>query len=440
MKTYSILAAGLLLTFVGLIGAGCSAGPYDTRVYGNLNRVNPSKQVITFWHQHPGARGEAMQALIQDFNATNKWGITVRGEFAGSYAEIYQRIMQGIPTHDLPDISVAYQNQAGTYATHKAVVELTPYIESPLWGFTAAELADFFPFVKLGDHLPQFNGQYGFPPQRSMEVLYYNEDWLHELGYDAPPRTWDEFARMACAASDPNAKTFGYELAIDASTFADMVFNRGGSMIDEKAKAYTFGDQAGLDAVTGVQELFKRGCAVLEKEPEGDQSDFGKRRVLFIVTSTSSLTFVRDAVGGAFKWSVSTMPTTLDSARVNIYGASLSIMRSRPEKQLAAWLFIKWLTAPEQSARWTRASDYFPVRQSAKDNLADYFAANPQFAKAFGFLGHQIAIEPGVVGYDECRDRIGGMLSAVVAGEDPAGRLAATVKECNGFLNPAVSK
>jgi ABC-type glycerol-3-phosphate transport system substrate-binding protein len=109
-------------------------------------------------------------------------------------------------------------------------------------------------------------------------------------------------------------------------------------------------------------------------------------------------------------------------------------MIAAPERQLAAWLFIKWLTEPEQSARWTRATDYLPVRRSAAAELTDYFAQNPQFEKAFGFLGHDIAIEPGLVAYDECRDLIGEMLSAVVAGEDPATWLDATLEECNAFM------
>jgi len=437
MNKLGPLAGLAVLAITGLFASACGTqSKIDREIYGDLERMDPGGQVITYWYQHSREREEAIQSLIQDFNTSNKWGITVHGEYAGSYGEIYNRIIAGILLGDVPDISVAYQNQAATYVTQGAIVELTPYIESENWGFTEEERADFFPFVELGDYLLQFDGRYGFPPHRSMEVLFYNEDWLHELGYDHPPRTWDEFTEMACAASDPDADTFGYELSIDASTFADMVFNRGGSMVNEDASAYTFGDQPGLEVLTCLHELFDRGCAVLEKEAYGDQTDFGAGRVLFTFSSTSGLPFYRDVVneGAGFNWSISTMPTTLEIPRVNIYGASLSILRSTPERQLAAWLFIRWLTAPEQSARWTRATDYFPVRLSAAEELAEYFAQNPQFEKAFGFLSHDIAIEPGLVAYDECRDLIGEMLSAVVAGEEPAAWLGATLEECNTFM------
>ncbi|HIQ02376.1 MAG TPA: extracellular solute-binding protein, partial [Anaerolineales bacterium] len=229
------------------------------------------------------------------------------------------------------------------------------------------------------------------------------------------------------------------EFSIDTSTFADWVFNRGGQMINEDATAYVFDGPAGLEALMFLQELFNEGCAILETERYGDQADFGAGKVLFTISSTSGLPYYRSAVaeGAGFNWSIAPIPTSLDAPKVNIYGASLSIFRTTPEKQLAAWLFIKWFTEPEQQARWARASNYFPVRASAADLLGDYFAENPQYEKAFSFLGYDIAIEPGVAGYDECRDAIGDMMGAVASGEDPATWLADTVEECNVFLGEA---
>jgi multiple sugar transport system substrate-binding protein/sn-glycerol 3-phosphate transport system substrate-binding protein len=435
MKTHNLWAGLAIVVIMGLTAAGCGS-EYDKEIYGDLENLDPSGQVVEYWHQHPPSdRGEAIRALVDEFNATNQWGITVREQYAGSYGEIYNRIIADIPSGEVPEMSVAYQNQAATYVTQGAVVELTPYIESARWGFAAEEDEDLFPFVVQGDYLPEFEGRYGFPPHRSMEVLFYNEDWLRQLGYDGPPRTWEAFKEMACAASDPDAGTYGYELSVDASTFADMLYNRGGSIMDKEATAYTFGDQAGLEVLTYLQELLDEGCAILEVEAYGDRADFGAGKVLFTIGSTSGLPLYRARVeeGAGFNWSVSTLPTTLDTPRVVIYGASLSILRTTPEKQLAAWLFIQWLTEPEQGARWSRATNYFPVRESVAAELTDYFAENPQYEKAFGFLGYNVAIEPGVASYDECRDSIGLMLNAVADGEDPKAQLDWALEECNAL-------
>ena len=197
MCKYKLLARLVVVLVIGLTVTSCASVQYDEEIYGDIEELDPSGQVVTYWYQHSRSREEALQAMIDDFNNSNEWNITVQGEYSGSYGEIYNKIIDGIPPGAVPDIVVAYQNQAATYVTQGAVVELTPYIESARWGSTEEELEDFFPFVALGDYLPEFDGRYGFPPHRSMEVLYYNEDWLRELGYDHPPRTWAEFKEMA---------------------------------------------------------------------------------------------------------------------------------------------------------------------------------------------------------------------------------------------------
>jgi multiple sugar transport system substrate-binding protein len=436
MKAEKIIRRSLFwlsgLFILATMAASCA--PADP-VYGDLENLDPSGQFVTYWYQHSGDREQILQSMIAKFNATNEWGIMVQGEHAGSYGEIYSKIVDGIRTGQVPQMTVAYQNQAAIYATMDGIVELTPYIESPRWGFSEAELQDFFPFVELGDYLPEFDGRYGFPPQRSMEVLYYNEDWLRQLGYDHPPRTWEEFEEMACAASDSNAGTYGYVLSVDASTFADMLFNHGGSMINADATGYAFGDQAGLEVVTFLHNLHEAGCLVVESDVYEDRTEFSEGRALFTFSSTSGLPEYRRSVaeGADFNWSISTMPTSLGTPRVNVYGASLSIMRTTPEKQLASWLFIKWLTEPEQTAQWARSSNYFPVRRSAAEDLKDYFVVNPEYEKAFSFLNYDIAIEPGIASYQECRGPISEMFEAAALGGDPATLLKNALDECNAF-------
>jgi len=419
-KFLSILAGLLILAI-----ATASCGP-------DIENTDPSNQVITFWYQHSGAREEIIQKMIADFNASNEWKITVQGKYAGSYDEIYKKIVDGIPVHQVPDLTVAYSNQAVEYAKMGGIVELIPYIESPKWGFSKSDLDDFFAFTEIGDYLPEFKGRYGFPNQRSMEVLYYNEDWLRKLGFDHPPHTWEEFEQMACTASNKAEGKHGYVLSVDPSTFADMLFNRDGLLTSADGKSYTFGGQAGLDVLTFLHNLSDKGCLALESEVKQDQDEFSAGRALFTFSSTSGLPdYLRLVSDGAnFNWSVSTMPTSLGSPRISVYGASLSIMSTTPEKQLAAWLFIKWLTSTQQTAYWAQSTGYFPVRRSAAELLKNYFSKNPQYGKAFSFLDLDIAVEPGLASWTECRNQISKMFEAATRGGDPNLLLKNAQDEC----------
>jgi multiple sugar transport system substrate-binding protein len=419
---------------------------YDVDIYGEIENLDPSGQTVVYWHQHTSSRDELMTSLVDEFNRTNEWGITVEGESQGGYTELYQKIIAGIPANQLPEMAVAYQNQAATYAVQGVLVALDPYMESEKWGYTETELDDFFPIALGADFLPQFEARYGWPPYKSMEVMYYNEDWLAELGYDGPPETWDEFKEMACAASeqpfsgatDPTPG-FGYVYSIDASRLATFIFSRGGNMLNESGTGYVFNGSEGLEAVTFLKELVDAGCAIEQTERYGDQSDFGAGRSLFTISSISGLSYYKSVVdeGAGFSWSVNPPPHSTAEPRMNIYGASQSIFVSTPEQQLATWLFIKWMSEPEQQATWASSTGYFPTRQSAADMLADYFAEHPVYEKAYTFMSMDYGIESPVAGYDECRATIEEMLTSVLAGEDAQGQLDATVGACDEYLEEA---
>ncbi|HDQ70906.1 MAG TPA: ABC transporter substrate-binding protein [Chloroflexi bacterium] len=419
---------------------------YDVEIYGELENLDPREQIVTFWYQHSGSREELMLSLIDDFNRSNEWGITVQGEYQGSYDELYQKIVAGIPAKQLPSMAVAYQNQAATYAGQGVLLALDPYIESAKWGYSKEELDDFFPIALAADYLPQFEARYGWPPYKSMEVMYYNEDWLSELGYTDSPKTWDEFAEMACAAAEQpfsgatgEGQSYGYVYSIDASRFATFVFSRGGNIINENGTGYIFNSPEGYEALTFLKDLVERGCASQQTERYGDQSDFGAGRSLFTVSSISGLPYYKSAVddGAGFSWSVNPLPHTTPEPRMNIYGASISIFESTPEEQLASWLFLKWLSEPEQQKTWASSTGYFPTRASAAELLSNYFAEHPTYEKAFGFMSMDYGIESPVAGYDECRASIEEMLTAVLGSADAQAQLDVTVEHCNEYLEEA---
>ncbi len=389
-------------------------------------KVDPSGQTITFWHQHSRAREEALLAMVDEFNTTNQWGITVEAEYQGGYGDIFTKMLTVLNTDDAPNLVVAYQNQAATYQLGEALTDMTNLVESIKYGLTRAEQADFFSGFYNADIFPTFdNARLGFPPNRSMEVLYYNADWLAELGYDAPPATPAEFKEVACAATaNPFSGatvegSLGYQLSVDASRFASWTFAFGGDVFDYETGQYTYNSEAAINAMTFLQDLFNEGCAKIVVERYGDQTDFGQGSLLFTVGSSSGLPYYGDAVeaGSGHGWSVAAIPHTTEDPVMNIYGASVSMPLASPEAQLASWLFLKYYTNAENQAKWAQASNYFPVRASVADDLGDYFAANPAYQTAFDMLKYGTT-EPPVPGYDFVRDMAEEAMAAIAAGAD----------------------
>ena len=380
--------------------------------------VVPAKEIV-WWHQHTGAEREAaIEKIISDFNATNKYGITVIAEYAGGYGDIFNKMLPILNTPDVPDVVVGYQNQVATYQLADAMFDMNELMDHPVYGLSKEEQEDFFPGFFAQDVLSLYDNQrLGLAPNRSMEVLYYNMDWLKELGYDAPPATPAEFKEMACAAAatpfsgatEGAASPTGYQLSIDTSRFASWTFAFGGDIFDYTANQFTLNSDAAVEAWTFIQGLFADGCARLVTEAYGDQTDFGNGTLLFTVGSSSGLPYYGNAVeadGTPFEWSVAAIPHTTPDPVMNIYGASVSIPKSTPERELAAWEFIKYYTSAPVNALWAKASGYFPVKASIADEVAAEFAGNKEaYATAISLLPYGV-FEPPVPGYDFVRDNV----------------------------------
>ena len=154
----------------------------------------------------------------------------------GGYNEIRDKVNASIGAGEAPAaLIVGYQNDQAFYQLNEGLADLNTFVDDPHWGLTDEEKADFFAgFFNQSVHPVFDNQRLGFPPNRSMEVMYYNQTWLEELGFDGPPTTPDEFKEMACAAAAANGDgTGGYILRDDASGTAAWTFAFGGDVLDE---------------------------------------------------------------------------------------------------------------------------------------------------------------------------------------------------------------
>jgi multiple sugar transport system substrate-binding protein/sn-glycerol 3-phosphate transport system substrate-binding protein len=392
--------------------------------------------------------------ITNDFNTKNPYGIKVTLEQAGaSYNDVYNKINAAIQGGgDLPALSIAYQNQAALYRSEGYIIDLKPFIDSTKYGLTADDLKDFFPYFLKSDENPQFPGEVlGWPTQRSMQVLYTNLDWLAQLGATEPPKSFKEFEELACKATDKAAEKYGYIWRGDASDFAAFVFAFGGKVLSDDASEYVFNSDAGVEALTTLKRMFDNGCAVeLPKgESFGEQNRFAAGKLLFVTASSSGLPFYASSIAKAdapFKWAISLHPQA-DPAKpvVDLFGASWSVMKTTPEKELAAWLFMKHFTEAENTAAWAITSNYMAVRQSAvattleKVKANKNFATFPEAAESYGLLYDWIqygAVESPVAGYDPVRTIIAEtVINVAIKGEgEPKAALDEAVVKSNEIL------
>jgi len=358
--------------------------------------VDPTGQTVTFWHVWgTGSVSEAMLAIVDEFNASNEWGITVEAVDQDDYAPLEDAFNAAIQSGDLPDLVTGYSNAMANWYSVDSVVDLSPYMNDSMFGLTAEDLSAINEGSINGGKAPD-GTQFAFPISQSANVIFYNSGWAKELGFDAPPTNWAEFEEQACAAAEANTNddnpdndgTGGLVLYPSASNVASFVFANGGNMQNADGSGYDFTDQTVVDTANFMKKMWDEGCAFpTESYPN---PEFATRKALFTMSSTAGLPYqvaafeAEDAIQD--EWTIIPFPGNEGGQSVDLFGQYVAIANTNPERMMATWIFVKYFTSPEAQAKWTEGSNYYPIRSDAVSLLDAYISDNQIWSQGLTFM------------------------------------------------------
>ncbi len=409
---------------------------------------DPSGQTVTYWHVWgTGAPGDAMTAIVDDFNATNEWGITVEAVDQGAYNSLEDAFNVAIQSGDLPNLAVGYSNALANWWNVGTLVDLNTLISDPNYGLTQDEIDDFYP-AAINNAVVADGARVGFPISQSANVLFYNNTWAEELGFPDPPANSAEFIAQACAATQANNSddnpdndgTGGLVMYTGASNVLSWVFGFGGDVIAPDGSGYAFDTPVVQDVASFHKDIWDQGCAFqTESYPN---PEFASRKTLFVMSSTAGLPYQLDAftAEGAFtndQWSFIGFVGKEGGEAVNAFGQTIGLVNSTPEKNLAAWLFLKYFSSPEVQATWINASAYYPTRASVVPLLSDYAAANPKWDTGLSLLQYGHA-EPARPSWATVRRDVQDTFSTIL--QSPADQIEPLLKDLDTAAAEAVAE
>lgn len=436
MSTKVSKAAFLLVLVLSLVLAACgptatpvpepTKAPEPTAVMTEepaMPEIDPTGQTVNFWHVWgTGGPNEAMLAIVDDFNASNEWGITVNAVDQGKYNDLEDAFNAAVQSGDLPDLVTGYTNAMANWYAVDSIVDLTPYINDSYFGLTDEEKAAFFGGSMEGGKAPD-GTQFAFPISQSENVLFYNSGWAKELGFDNPPANYEEFKAQACAAAEANNAddnpdndgTGGLVLYAGASNVASFVFANGGNMLNAAGDGYDFTDQTVVDVAEFWKDLWDNGCAYpTESYPN---PEFATRKALFTMSSTAGLPYqiaafeAEDAIQD--EWTIAPFPGKDGGKSVDLFGQYVAIANTNPERMMATWVFVKYLTSPEVQAKWIEGSAYYPTRSDTLPLIESYGAENEIWSYGLSFLGDGKA-EPAWASWTTVRRDVGDSFNAIL--------------------------
>ncbi len=394
---------------------------------------------LTFWHTETGAAGALLNALANDFHKAYP-SITVQGEAKKDAGDLLRQGIAAMAMNQLPDFIIADKRTIGEFARKDALAPLDPFLDDASLGLRDNDRADFFPGLLDAGRFPDLkNALFAFPFDENAVVLYYNADLLKAAKVD-PPRTWDQFS--AAARGTTKGSAHGWVMSPHAAVYYAFLFSRGSSVLNDAQTQTQFNDDAGMKSLQLIAALSKGGSAYLVDSADAARADFAQGKAALLFGTTDDLAAVSDAVtraGGNLQWGVMSVPQN-DPAHplTTVYGAHFAIFSRSLERTRAAWLFVRWLAEPQQTARWSRATLSIPLRASALPLLATE-APNPLFQRLRDGFGDALPTGramPAVKDAAQIDAAMVEMWTAVANGAEPNAAMSRAVTRVSGVLGP----
>ena len=413
-----------------------------------IENSNPIGQEINFWVQYSDERLDAMKARAERFE--KGYGIKVNVVHKGHYGKVQSAMMSSAGTSDIGDVARGYGNAAADMYIIGASVDQTPFANSKKWGVSQADIDDWGANWTVG-FSPYFEGNPKLLHEvgKSIEVVYYNSDWLNELGLKEP-ETPAEFSRAACAATNSvyskrigDTSSLGYEIDTDASNFAAWVFAHGGDVFDYENGQYIYNSPEAVAAMEFIQGMSSLGCAQVTRGKYSDQQYLGLGSVMFALGSTSGITYFQKAIEEGYNgnWQVSKVPHTTSDPVLNLYGGGL-IMGDTGDvnRMVAAYQWMKFISNTDNSAVWSTESGYGFVRASSANHplIVEKRNSLPQYDRSLGLIQYGKG-EPSVPGYYSVRGEVEKAYAAIINGDDIETTLNDLNDEANAILADAIA-
>lgn len=346
----------------------------------NFDGVKPAAS-IDFWSSHPGKSQDIEKTMIDQFQAKYP-DIKVNLITAGAnYEEIAQKFQTAQAAKSgLPALLVLSDVWWFRYYLNESIIPLDSLITK-----LDFKLGDFR--TSLVDDYKYDSKQWALPYGRSTPLFYYNKDHFAAAGLpDRAPATWQEFAGWAPKLKASSGAQYAFmhpALAGYAGwTLQNNLWGEGGGW--SKGWDITCDSPESIRALQAAQDsVYKDAWAGVSSKESAD--DFAAGLASATLSSTGSLIGILKSA--TFNVGVGFLPggSQATSGVCPTGGAGLGIPSGvTKEEQLAAAMFLQFVTEPENTAAFSAATGYMPTRTSA--DMTAVLAKTPQIKTAMDQL------------------------------------------------------
>ena len=359
------LAAGAPLVVLMLLATSTNAAFAQSKT--RLDVLYPYPSLFKGLHEELAKRFQAEHPDIE---------IRYRAP-AEHYEDATQQVLRAAVADNMPDVAYQGLNRVRIFVERGIATPLDSFIKAePDWTAQGHEPGS----ASLGE----MGGKvYGLPFAVSTAIIYYNPDLVARAGGDpaAFPQEWGAIVELSRRIQALGGGVTGgwIDYGITGNwMFQSLVFADGGRMMDGAEQSIAFDGPEGLRALKVLQGFAEAGMPDLTNAQAVAAFAAGKLGIL--VTSTAYLGAVQNQVGEHFKVRTAAFPVPNEHGRLPAGGNVVMVFAKDPQKQQAAWQYVKFVTGPVAQTLMVQHTGYMPSNRIAiegSEHLADFYRRNP---------------------------------------------------------------
>jgi len=347
--------------------AALAAAPACTR--------RSDRKVLRFWAA--GREGDVAAELVRGF-ADERPDIEVEVQ-KFPFTAAHEKLLTAYAGDTLPDLC----HLGNTWVPEFAALNALEPLDALVAGSRDVPADDYFSGFLDSNRVD--GALYGVPWYIDTRLLFYRTDLLHQAGFDAPPKSWNEWTQML-AAIKARVGPDRYSVLLPLNEFEPLLtlaLQLPAEVLRDNGRWGNFRGSDFRRALTFYESLFERGWAprMSNTQLSNVWDEFGRGFFSFYISGPWNIAEFRKRLPPALQdtWMTAPMPGPDGPGRTIAGGASLVVMRSSPHKR-EAWALAEYLSRPQTQERFYDLTGNMPPRRTTWRTPA--LAASP-YARAF---------------------------------------------------------
>lgn len=308
-----------------------------------------SPEIVVLWHTFEAlSEDTALQTLGDLFNAQHPDGPTLVVEYQNDILEK----LSALPEDRWPDLVVTSADNVPQLREESVTFDVPASLRRDLLPMAASLYTDD-------------EALYALPLGLATYVLYYNQVWIRDLGYQAASATADDLLNTACAATDMEGGQIGLGIPAQADVLVSLLATSGASVVDERGQ-YAFDNADVVSAADLGHKLLSRGCGRLYEFLDIGIDQFADGTMALLISSSLSEPAVVNQVltGRNFTIGVADLPMSSGEGGSLWRGPAILPLTATGSNRAAVQDVALWMLSSEAQAIWFEETNFLPVRRS----------------------------------------------------------------------------